>query len=76
MAILPYIDENPLYQQFDLTKSWDHPTNKKLIAKMPAVYMVPGADTKEGETNYRVLVGPTTMFEPRAKGARRWLAAH
>ena len=63
VAILPYVEQGALYQQFDLNKPWDHPTNKKLIAQMPAIYMVPGADAKEGETNYRVLVGPGTMFQ-------------
>ncbi len=67
VAILPYIDQAPLFQQFDLTQPWDHPTNKKLIANMPAIYMVPGVDEKEGVTNYRVLVGPQTMFEPNQR---------
>ena len=68
MAILPYIDEAPLYNQFDLDKPWDHPTNKMLIAKMPRIYVLPGAETKEeGMTHYRVLVGPQTVFEPGQK---------
>jgi hypothetical protein len=65
VAILPFIEQDNLYKQFDLNQPWDHPTNKALIAKMPAVYMIPGADTKEGETNYRVLVGGSAMFEAR-----------
>jgi hypothetical protein len=64
VAILPFIDQQPLYQQFDLDQPWDHPTNKKLIAKMPAVYMMPGVETKEGMTHYRTLVGPDTMLQP------------
>jgi hypothetical protein len=65
VAILPYIEYEQLYRQFDLTQPWDHPNNKKLIDKMPPIYVVPGTDNKDGETNYRVLVGPTTMFEPQ-----------
>jgi len=65
VAILPYIDQVALYQQFDLNQPWDHPTNKKLIAKMPQIYAVPGTENKEGETNYRVLVGQSTIFELR-----------
>src|SRR6202035_2688673 len=65
VAILPYVEQDALYRQFDLNQPWDHPTNKKLIARMPAIYKLPGAETKEGETHYRVLVGPGTMFEPR-----------
>jgi hypothetical protein len=63
VAILPYIEEGQLYQQFDLTQPWDHPTNKKLIPRMPQVYVVPGTENKNGMTHYRVLVGPQTMFE-------------
>jgi hypothetical protein len=64
VAILPYIEEGPLYNQFDLTQPWDHPTNKKLIPRMPRIYVVPGTENKDGMTHYRVLVGPQTMFEP------------
>lgn len=64
VAILPYIDEAPLYNKFDLTKPWDDPVNKKLIPLMPKIYMIPGVDAKEGMTHYRVLVGPQTAFEP------------
>jgi hypothetical protein len=65
VAILPYIEQQELHKEFDLNEPWDHPTNKKLIAKMPEVFVVPGAEVKEGETNYRVLVGPGTVFEVR-----------
>lgn len=66
VAMLPYLDQQELYQKFDLTQPWDHPTNKKLIPLMPQVYVVPGAPEHKdpGMTHYRVLVGPTTMFEP------------
>ena len=38
MAILPYIEEGQLYQQFKLDEPWDSPHNKKLIALMPKIY--------------------------------------
>ncbi|MBI1830723.1 MAG: DUF1559 domain-containing protein [Planctomycetes bacterium] len=65
VAILPYIDEFQLYRQFDLNQPWDHPTNKKLISRMPKIFIVPGSEAKEGETHYRVLVGGGAMFEAR-----------
>lgn len=66
VAILPFIEQTGLYQQFDLTLPWDHPRNKKLIERMPEIYVVPGTGNfPPGLTNYRVLVGPGTMFEPR-----------
>jgi hypothetical protein len=64
VAILPYIEQLDLYKEFDLTKPWDDPVNKKLIPKMPKVYVVPGTDAKAGKTHYRVLVKDNTPFEP------------
>jgi hypothetical protein len=66
VAILPFIEQGPLYNEFDLKLPWDHPHNKKLIPRMPQIYAVPGAPAKEpGLTHYRVFVGPGTLFEPR-----------
>ena len=67
VAILPYLEEGQLYKEFDLTQPWDHPTNKKLIPRMPKVYRTPSTKTKEGHTHYRVLVGPGSIFELGAK---------
>jgi hypothetical protein len=64
VAILPFIEQENLYKQFDLNKPWDHPTNKKLIRRMPPIYLMPGVDAKDGHTHYRVLVGPDTLLEP------------
>jgi hypothetical protein len=76
VAILPYIEQQALYQQFDLTQPWDHPTNKALIAKIPAIYLIPGVDAREGHTHLRVLVGPGTMFEPRMGPGGRAVGNH
>ncbi len=66
VALLPYLEEAALYKEFDLSLPWDHPHNKKLIARMPKVFAHPGATAREpGLTHYRVLVGPGTLFEPR-----------
>jgi hypothetical protein len=59
VAILPYLEQNGLYQQFKLDEPWDGPNNKKLLDKMPAVY---GAG-EGGKTNYRVFTGPGTVFD-------------
>ena len=39
--ILPYLEENPLYQQFHLDEPWDSEHNRKLIPMMPAFYRNP-----------------------------------
>ncbi|MBI3407617.1 MAG: DUF1559 domain-containing protein [Planctomycetes bacterium] len=64
VTILPYIEQDHLYQQFKLDEPWDSEHNKKLISQMPPVYEVPAApEKKPGETYYRVLVGGGAGFE-------------
>jgi prepilin-type processing-associated H-X9-DG protein len=67
VAILPYVGEGALYQQFHLNEPWDSPHNQALIARMPKVYACPSdmttADPSKGMTSYQVLVGPHTLFE-------------
>lgn len=64
VVVLPYIDENALYQQFKLDEAWDSPHNIKLLEKMPKVYAVPGAKTREPHTTYyQAFVGPGAGFE-------------
>jgi hypothetical protein len=66
VALLPYLEQDELYRQFKLNEPWDSEHNKKLIAKMPRIYAIPGIKTKSpGLTHYRVFVGPGTAFEPR-----------
>lgn len=58
VLILPYIEEEALFKQFKLDEPWDSVNNKKLLAKMPKVYAIPGK-TQPGDTDthYRVFVG-------------------
>ena len=63
VAILPYLEENDLYQQFKLDEPWDSPNNKKLLSKMPKFFLRPGADPKSTTTHYRVFVGKGAAFE-------------
>jgi hypothetical protein len=64
VLILPFIEQNDLYMQFKLDEPWDSEHNKKLLAKMPKVYALPGK-TKPGDTTtyYRVFVGKGAGFE-------------
>jgi hypothetical protein len=61
--ILPYVEQEALYKEFHLNEPWDSEHNKKLIAKMPAVYRQPNGDPKEFKTNYLVPVAKGTIFE-------------
>jgi RNA polymerase sigma factor (sigma-70 family) len=62
--LLPYLEQGALYKQFRLDESWDSENNKKLLAKMPAVFRT-GTEPKDGtKTYYQGFVGPGTVFEP------------
>jgi len=50
VAILPYIEQDSMYRQLDLTKAWDDPRNAKVLATMPSVYRVFGRDAEKGKT--------------------------
>ena len=63
VAILPYIEQDNLYRQFKLDEPWDSEHNKRLIAQMPPLYVIPAAPTKPGETHYRVFVGGGALFD-------------
>ena len=63
VAILPYIEQDPLYKQFHLDEPWDSENNKKLIAKMPKVYA--GLNAKlnaDGKTVFLAPSGPNTAW--------------
>lgn len=52
VALLPYIEQEPLYREFKLDEPWDSESNKKLISKMPKMYGPARTDTN-GYTFYR-----------------------
>jgi hypothetical protein len=69
VAILPYIEQEFLYQQFKLDEPWDGPNNSRLIALMPKTYAMPNDSTAPpGYTYYRVFVGEHTAFPPPQPG--------
>jgi hypothetical protein len=64
VAILPYIEQQALYQQFHLDEPWDSEHNKKLLDKMPKVYASLGSGKSPADsTVLRVFTGPMTAFK-------------
>ena len=41
VLLLPYLNENELYQRIDHSKPWDHPSNLPLHDLMPAIFECP-----------------------------------
>ena len=65
VAILPFIEQQDLYNQFHLDEAWDSPHNKALIAKMPKTYACPSrSNVQPGTTTYKAFVGGGAMFDP------------
>ena len=58
VALLPYLQEDNLYNQFKLNQPWDSEENKKLLAQMPLAYGPEGT-----ETFYQVFTGKGTVFD-------------
>lgn len=67
VKILPYIEEQALYEQFHQDEPWDSEHNKSLIAKMPAVYRNPNAQLGNGKTNYLAVVGKECFMDGTEK---------
>ena len=57
VAILPYIEQNNLYQQFHLDEPWDSPHNITLLERMPQTYANPQVEVAPGYTVYLAPVG-------------------
>jgi hypothetical protein len=69
VAILPYVEQEYLYQQFHLDEPWDSEHNKKLIPMIPPVYRNARIrDGRPGLTTYLVPVGKEVAFTGEPKG--------
>jgi prepilin-type processing-associated H-X9-DG protein len=65
VAILPFVEQQKLYDQYNFDEPWDGPNNRKLIDKMPAVYSYPlidGSPSSTTNSSYYVLTGPHTAL--------------
>ena len=63
VALLPYLEEKALYDEFRQDEPWDSPHNKALIPRMPAVFRTPDFPAPDGETRFRGFSGPGTLLE-------------
>ena len=67
VAILPYLEEQKLYDQIRLDEPWDSDWNKQFHDKCPRIFKDPNLDLAPCETTYAVVVGKKTAF-PGSKG--------
>jgi len=66
VLLLPYLEEQELYQEFHLDEPWNSPHNMQLLVRMPASYAPPPRKASKlpaYHTYCRVFIGPGTLFE-------------
>jgi hypothetical protein len=71
VAMLPYLEEQALYERFHLDEPWDSDHNKQLIPLLPQVLRDPAATPEEiarGLTAYQLPRGGTTAFRKDSEG--------
>ena len=71
VAILSFIEEQALYQQFRLDEPWDSEHNLPLSKQLPAVYSAPNTQTPPGTTVMQAVVGDDIGLRPLEKTSFR-----
>jgi prepilin-type processing-associated H-X9-DG protein len=69
VLILPFLEQDLLYKQYDFREPWDGPNNARLAEKMPSVFRCPSDPGDAPITTYLAVVGPQTAW-PGADGVR------
>jgi hypothetical protein len=67
VAILPFLEQQALFDEFKRDEPWDSLHNKALLVRMPPLYAIPGAEAGPGMTFYRGFSGERTLFDPKVK---------
>src|SRR5262249_30879478 len=72
VALLPYLELQPISDKMKLDEPWDSPANKPMSQMRIKVYFSPTAAEMEGAkkdeygmTNYVGVAGPGTAFDPK-----------
>jgi type II secretory pathway pseudopilin PulG len=63
--ILPYLEQQPLYQSIDLSKPWNDPANAQAIETSVPVFHCPAAVEPQNLTTYLAITGPDACLLPR-----------
>ena len=62
--ILPFMEQEPLYNRIDLSKPWDDPANKVAFAAATPGYMCPSVNCPDTHTVYMAVAVPGGCFKP------------
>ncbi len=62
VAILPFLEQQALYDQYRFEEPWNSEANLKVLEQMPEVFRDPNATGDKHNTTYFALTGPETLF--------------
>jgi len=66
VLIVPYLECDPLYRQYNFNEPWDGPNNKKLLAARPRRYVCPSDEDAHAQgatqTSYVAVVGSNAAW--------------
>ena len=70
VLILPYLEHQGLYDQYDFSEPWDGPNNRRLLDQRPEIFgFSDNASSVAATTNYLAVVGNETAW-PRGKSMK------
>ena len=61
LHVLPFLEQDTLYEEFHLDEPWDSPHNIRLLDRMPSLFAL-GDNRSDGKTAVMVFVGEGTPF--------------
>jgi len=67
VLILPYLEQQALYEQFKLDEPWDSEHNRPLSEIVMSIYQPPGSNLPPGRTTYLTVRGENTVFPGKEK---------
>ena len=62
--ILPFVEQQKLYESIDLSKPWNDPANAEAFKTVVPVYQCPSAQSEPGMTTYLAVIGDNTGLRP------------
>jgi len=62
VLILPFIEENAVYEQYDFDEPWDGPNNSKLVDKLSYQGFFNFLGDDQNQTGFKLVTGPGAVF--------------
>jgi uncharacterized protein (DUF983 family) len=70
VAILPFLQQQPLYSRYNLKEPWDSPNNRRVAQSIVSEYRCPDDDGAATDTSYVMITGPNTFGGKPNEGVR------